>query len=442
MDESTKDELRRNSKHSKMRESLQSAFGDPLEDFKIPIAVRHISSAMESQSAELEDRIRKISASSDEQIGDEPSRTIRYIDQRETLVEDLDVHLKEGRRMVRETMDQASRPERKELKRTLTELDQSDSIVLKERAALAANRVRVEYSMQGQASSVKIGEAYRIAITDTLPEPADASYNKQQKRSPSDQSSFRNRLIKTYCSEGSRYLETPEFSSTKIWCPISGREFYGDSMKAAHIVPHSIGEANAAYLFGLKPYEGFQVIWSERNGLMLHQSIEKIFDDGRLVIVPDPTDDNEFLSIVLSQDLLRQGSNNICPATDAPWSSIHNKRLQFQTGSRPGKRFMYIHALLTLLRRRRYIVPGWEKDRDQVFTGQIWATPGKWARRSMVQALAVEIGDSWDNIDVGGEALGDFPDGKAPEEEKKLATEVGYSILKTQDADMELEVDE
>ncbi|KAK5461552.1 hypothetical protein LTR20_006476 [Exophiala xenobiotica] len=425
MDESTKDELRRNSKHSKMRESLQSAFGDPLEDFKIPIAVRHISSAMESQSAELEDRIRKISASSDEQIGDEPSRTIRYIDQRETLVEDLDVHLKEGRRMVRETMDQASRPERKELKRTLTELDQSDSIVLKERAALAANRVRVEYT-----------------ITDTLPEPADASYNKQQKRSPSDQSSFRNRLIKTYCSEGSRYLETPEFSSTKIWCPISGREFYGDSMKAAHIVPHSIGEANAAYLFGLKPYEGFQVIWSERNGLMIHQSIEKIFDDGRLVIVPDPTDDNEFLSIVLSQDLLRQGSNNICPATDAPWSSIHNKRLQFQTGSRPGKRFMYIHALLTLLRRRRYIVPGWEKDRDQVFTGQIWATPGKWARRSMVQALAVEIGDSWDNIDVGGEALGDFPDGKAPEEEKKLATEVGYSILKTQDADMELEVDE
>ncbi|KAK5435452.1 hypothetical protein LTR34_002956 [Exophiala xenobiotica] len=425
MDESTKDELRRNSKHSKMRESLQSAFGDPLEDFKIPIAVRHISSAMESQSAELEDRIRKISASSDEQIGDEPSRTIRYIDQREALVEDLDVHLKEGRRMVRETMDQASRPERKELKRTLTELDQSDSIVLKERAALAANRVRVEYT-----------------ITDTLPEPADASYNKQQKRSPSDQSSFRNRLIKTYCSEGSRYLETPEFSSTKIWCPISGREFYGDSMQAAHIVPHSIGEANAAYLFGLKPYEGFQVIWSERNGLMLHQSIEKIFDDGRLVIVPDPTDDNEFLSIVLSQDLLRQGSNNICPATDAPWSSIHNKRLQFQTGARPGKRFMYIHALLTLLRRRRYIVPGWEKDRDQVFTGQIWATPGKWARRSMVQALAVEIGDSWDNIDVGGEALGDFPDGKAPEEEKKLATEVGYSILKTQDADMELEVDE
>ena len=49
----------------------------------------------------------------------------------------------------------------------------------------------------------------------------------------------------------------------------------------------------------------------------------------------------------------------------------------------PGKRYLYIHALLLSLFRRkridRYFIP-------QVFTGQIWATPGKWARRSMVQA--------------------------------------------------------
>jgi hypothetical protein len=56
-------------------------FGDPLEDFKILIAVRQISSTMDSEFAALEDRIRKISHSSDEQIGDEPARTARYIDQ-------------------------------------------------------------------------------------------------------------------------------------------------------------------------------------------------------------------------------------------------------------------------------------------------------------------------------------------------------------------------
>ncbi|KAJ9502602.1 hypothetical protein H2202_001723 [Exophiala xenobiotica] len=69
------------SKQSKMRKSLHSGFGDPLEDFKILIAVRQISSATDSEFAALEDRIRKISHSSDEQIGDEPARTARYIDQ-------------------------------------------------------------------------------------------------------------------------------------------------------------------------------------------------------------------------------------------------------------------------------------------------------------------------------------------------------------------------
>jgi hypothetical protein len=58
----------------------------------------------------------------------------------------------------------------------------------------------------------------------------------------------------------------------------------------------------------------------------------------------------------------------------------------------------YIYALLTLFRRRRYVVPGWAGDREQVFNGQIWATPGKWARKSKVQALALEVGDSWGNI--------------------------------------------
>jgi hypothetical protein len=70
---------------------------------------------MESQSADLEDRIRKISDSSDEQIGDEPTRTTRYIDQRQALVEDLDAHFKEARRIVREISEKASRLTEREL---------------------------------------------------------------------------------------------------------------------------------------------------------------------------------------------------------------------------------------------------------------------------------------------------------------------------------------
>ena len=421
-----------------MRQSLRSAFGDPLQDFKTPAVVRNISKTIDNESAKLEGRIRKISDSSDELIGDTPDKTSLYIHQRQELVEDIK-HLREARKIVREARTELSLGhQRNELKRALAELDETDSILLKERTALAADGIRVKYSMLGQLSHIKIGEAYMMAITENLPETADSSYKKKHGRSGGDQTSFRNRVIKAYNTESSKILETPPEFEKKIWCPVSGKEFEASAIKAAHIVPYSIGEMNAAYLFGSKMSEGYDVIWSERNGLMLHIILEKIFDDGRMVIIPDPTDDNEFVSIILSQDLLND--NRLCGAINAPYSTIHHRRLRFQTAARPGKRYLYMHALLSLFRRRRYDVPGWEKDREQVFNGQIWATPGKWARRSMLKVLALEIGDSWEDIEaVGG--LGEFPDAKSPEEEKRVATLVRYT-WETRARDVEDEDDE
>jgi hypothetical protein len=438
MAESTKDADKRASKRSKIRQSLSSAFGDPLQDFKTPLAARQISKTIDDESAELEGRIRKISDSSDEPIGDEPEKTSLYINQRQELVEDLEAHLKEARKIIREAHTELlPGPERNKLKRVLRELDETDSILLKERTALAADRIRVKYGVLGRPSHVKIGEAYMMAITENLPEPAESSYKKKHGRSEADQTSFRNRIIKSYNTEGSKILEIPpEFQTNKIWCPVSGKEFEASAMKAAHMVPYSIGETNAAYLFGSKLDEGYDVIWSERNGFMLHNILEKIFDDGRMVIIPDPTDDNEFISIILSQDLLK----GPCPPINAPYSTIHKRRLQFQTAARPGKRYLYMHVLLSLFRRRRCDVPGWEKDREQVFNGQIWVTPKKWARRSMMEALALEIGDSWEGIEaVGG--LGEFPDAKPPEEEKRVATVMRYT-WETRASDVEDEDDE
>jgi len=203
-------------------------------------------------------------------------------------------------------------------------------------------------------------------------------------------------------------------------------------VNAAHIVPQSIGETNAAYLFGYKVEGGFDVIWSEQNGLMMHSALEKIFDDGRIVIIPDPTDESEFISIILSQDLLKETKPSLL--IDAPISTIHRKRLQFQTDARPGKRYLYVHALIQLFRRRRYDVPGWEHDREKVFTG-VWASPGKWARKSMVEALALEIGDIWEFGDEKG--LGDFPNAKPAEEEKRMATNVRYALETAVNSDNE-----
>jgi hypothetical protein len=427
-------------KRSKMRQSSDSSFSDPLQDFQTPTAVRRISKLIDDESAELEGRLRKISRSSDEPIGNESDKVHQYLDQRQELVEDLQVHLQKVRKIIREASTESSSGLlKKELKRAFTEIVEVDRTLQKERSAIAADQTRVKYRVLSQASNVKLGEAYMMAITENLPEPADSAYKKQHGRSKADQTSFRNRLIKAYDTKGDEILETPpEFQTYKIWCPTSGAEFKASIMKAAHILPYSIGEANAAYLFGCDPSEGYEAIWSERNGLMMHTTLEKIFDDGRMVIVPDPMDKNEFISIILSQDLLKD--NRLCLAINAPYSAIHRRRLQFQTTARPGKRYLYMHTLLSLFRRRRYNVPGWENDREQMFGGQIWASPGKWARKSMVEALAVEFGDSWEGIE-GVEGLGEFPHAESSEEEKRVATVVGYT-LGTRASDVEDDNDE
>lgn len=62
-------------------------------------------------------------------------------------------------------------------KRALEQLDENGSMLLRERTALAAGRIRVKYRLFSQPSHVKIGKAYMIAITENLP-----SYTKKYAR--------------------------------------------------------------------------------------------------------------------------------------------------------------------------------------------------------------------------------------------------------------------
>jgi hypothetical protein len=58
----------------------------------------------------------------------------------------------------------------------------------------------------------------------------------------------------------------------------------------------------------------------------------------------------------------------------------------------------------------------------------------------MIEALALEVGDNWDDIEeVGG--LGEFPDAKSSEEEKRVATVMRYT-LETRAANVEDEDEE
>lgn len=95
-------------------------------------------------------------------------------------------------------------------------------------------------------------------------------------RNTSVQSNFKADLIQTYAS----LHETTKYE----WCPILQDYFPPSQMKAAHIFPWKHGQDMMDSIFGkIRPSE----LFSSRNGLLIHQSIEDVFDCGFIFVVPD-----------------------------------------------------------------------------------------------------------------------------------------------------------
>lgn len=246
------------------RESKRGTVRLGLSNFKTPTAIRKISATIDKNAGQIEGRLRAISKSSDENTGDDTSRVSSYIEERAALIDEMQSHLNDVRKATMQAQEKATREERSELKRALKDLDDNDRIILRERATLASSRVRIDYGMRGQLSHVKLGEAYMMSLTKNFPAPAGRFYDNKSQRTGNEQLSFRTRLIKTYQFEGSRLLETcDEEAGPELWCPVSGRAHHKRLIRTAHIVPPMVGEVNVSYLFGVKPSEGFGIIWSD-----------------------------------------------------------------------------------------------------------------------------------------------------------------------------------
>ncbi len=261
---------------------------------------------------------------------------------------------------------------RSEFQNDTKSLDTIDVNLSKERLILAKRAVQIEYSILGHPSQARIGEAYLAAMAEQLKEPAGARVAKDGKRSSSDQSNFKARLAQAYYP--SECFEDGKSVSGR--CPVR-KDYFDDPnvLVAAHLVPFAIGGLNAAYLFGVDKDRGHESIWSINNGLILHKQIEKTLDDARLVIVPDPDAlGNEFKLIVLDDNLLTIKVYD----TKRTFPDLNHQRLEFKTEVRPSQRSFYLHYVLTLFRRRRFNVEGWEKDLEKAPRSRCWATPGKW----------------------------------------------------------------
>lgn len=105
----------------------------------------------------------------------------------------------------------------------------------------------------------------------------DVSSTGAGQRHSNKQSTFRAELIQVHDAEhpgGEDWL----------WCPILGTWFDADEVQAVHLFPYMHGQVMMDAIFGKKrPEELFSV----RNGLLVARPVERSFDSGKLVIVPD-----------------------------------------------------------------------------------------------------------------------------------------------------------
>lgn len=426
----SKDHAIRVEKRRKQREALRIAFADPLDKFTDSPEpdLSQFGQELADGGARLKERIRNVSTSSQETIGYfDPEAAQKFVTERESITEELAGHLKSRRNKIREaresnTMDMGT------AKRALSEIEELDGALLIERGALARNHAKLEFGILSHPSHARIGEAYLAALVENMPEPAGARLKKQRARDGYDQNQFKTLVRQAYTpAKESPEYDAPDTGYPMAWCPVTRTWQVLADTTVAHIVPYGIGEFNAAYVFGVPVEEGWKTIWDFRNGLILHSAIERALDAAQLVIVPDGESKEGLKTVVLDESIMDKTASLSIPK----FRDLHNSALQFKTKARPHKRYLYFTCLVSLYRRLRFFVEGSERDRENLEMGKIWGTPGKWMRRSIIKALALEIGDILLKAEDGVEQDTDaesMPASVSLEKERKMAVEIRDAI--------------
>ncbi|KAI1166169.1 hypothetical protein F5B18DRAFT_94120 [Nemania serpens] len=222
--------------------------------------------------------------------------------------------------------------------------------------------------------------SYIELLASRLKEPSGSTVTMKNPRDPNKQDRWRKAVIKAYGSEHAR--------GTRVWCPINQQYEAPGGITAAHIVRYNVGELAAAHLFGpLDDSAGH--IWSIRNGIPLTSRYEEMLDDGRIAIVP--TKDGKDLMVAVLDEAERS-TLLLDPTAMDPDQVLHGRTLMFLNDHRPALRYLYFCFAMNLLRRQKFEVDGWWKDRIEYADTPFFPTPGKWVRETTLRKLAIRIG--------------------------------------------------
>lgn len=228
----------------------------------------------------------------------------------------------------------------------------------------------------------------------------------QGARDPSMQSTFRQELIKT---GGAKHPQNDD----ALWCPVTGAWFDADDMQAAHLFPYMHGQEVMDTIFGKQKSPE---LFSPRNGLLVSKPIERYFDSGKFVIVPDLPDRPPLAEVIswvqgecrdyrvkIIDSKWEKLDHTITIYYNITWRELDGKKLQFRTNFRPAARYLYFHYCIQVLRR------AWGHNtqggslpvlRDEIGR-PFWGTPGRYMPKNMLLALVEELGHDYTDILAG-----------------------------------------
>ncbi|KAJ9489208.1 hypothetical protein VN97_g4079 [Penicillium thymicola] len=224
-------------------------------------------------------------------------------------------------------------------------------------------------------------------------------------RNTSQQSNFRRDLIQAYKAEH----PTEEW----LWCPILGDYTDEDDIQASHLFPYMNGQDTMDAIFGkTRPEE----LFSPRNGLLLCRKLERYFDAGKFVIVPDipNVQENAWVSTVKGW-LSREPREYRVRLIDPDWEmkdqrisrwgeltygQLEDRKLRFRSSFRPAARYLYFHYCVQMLRMCwQHSSQGKSSQAAAILQAEkgkpFWGSTGRYLPRNMLLALVEEMGHEY-----------------------------------------------
>jgi hypothetical protein len=224
-------------------------------------------------------------------------------------------------------------------------------------------------------------------------------------RDTSEQAKFRGTLIEVH--------EAKHPTEPWLWDPIMGDYIQEEDVQAAHLFPYMNGQDTMDAIFGKKrPPE----LFSPRNGLLLCKRLERYFDAGKFVIVPDvefqgngvvsavknwlEAEPREYHVRVIDPDWEKIGETVYRQSPNLTYGQLHSRRLKFISDFRPAARYLYFHYCVQVLRMCwQHSSRGKSSQAAAILQAErgkpFWGTAGRYLPRNMLLALVEEMGDEY-----------------------------------------------